>query len=706
MIETVNTFNQRKPLTKRQKEIIQIMVEMNSEAITVKAVAEQLGVSNRTILRDIPDIETWMEDNDFHFDHRPGVGLLIDETDENRSLILELLHIENQIPHYSRSERRQIILGTLFYTDEPIKAYVFTSQLKVSQSTLFADLDALDLWLSDYNVSIIRRKGLGLYIEGDEYNLRQAVSNYIFEFCDIDQIPILLMDEKKKQEFTKVRNHPLLRFFEPEIIDCVVRIVTKAEDSLHVRYTDGGRVRLYMRYALAVYRMRNHHFIQSSPMERNRLSAMVELSATVQMVTEIEKSFDIKVPQYEIDYFAMHLSATRIWSDMSNFKDPTQAMDLWQVVMSMTRIVEQMTGLPFRNNSKFIDDLVNHIRVVEKRVNLDILVENQQTEEIREKNPALFDAVETACQVLREWMSPKELRTADIGYIALHFAAESIRIQEQIQKVNVAVVCPAGVGSSKILAANIRKNFKNVNVVKTLSAFNVDPEKLRKDGMDLIISTMPLQIDFPNIYVSSIMLQAGDKVRIENEIERLYQQRLISNMAQRTTISSINDLEDIRRITQIGNEIIEITENFQIIDLEAIEDKEALTKQAGALFATSMKQAEQITEGFLLREIVGDTYIKELQVYLFHCITDAIDHARFGYIKINQPFASAKGPVEGAVVMVVPKNEYALEPIGRLSALLVEEQDFLQALKRKDLGIGKDLTSQALVKYYRNEVSK
>ncbi len=701
-MQQANDTKVRKPLTNRQKEIISILIEMEGQSITVKAISEQLKVSTRTILRDMPAIEGWMDENDFHFEHKPGRGLQIDESQENASLILELLDIDNRTPNYSRSERRQVILGKLFTSSEPIKAFVFTSDLKISQSTLFSDLDVLDLWLQDYDVHIVRRPGLGIYLKGEEFELRQAISNYIFEFCDINHIPMLVLGKENTKEFNQAKKNPLLIFFEPEIFECATDLVSSAESSLNVQYSDGGRIRLILRFMLAIYRMRNHHFIEASPLENKRIAAMLELSASILLIQKIETTFSIEVSKKEVDFFALYLSTTRATSSRSDFHDPTQSLDVWQVVMSMTRIVEQMTGYSFRENHRFIDDLVNHIQVVEKRVNLDLVVENHQTEEIRDKNPTLFHAVDTACEVLREWMYPKVLRLADVGYIALHFGAEVMRLEKQSHTVRVAVVCPYGVGSSKILAASIKEAFYNIEVVETLSAFSLQSSQLLDANIDFIITTTPLQIDYPNILVSSIMLQTSDRTLIQNQMD-VVKQKHKERLKAPSDVSKLQ-IQDVQRLTQFGIEIQEILDHFAIYQVHSVEDKNELMELAGDVFASNIDNAKAITKAFKKREKQGDTFIEEMGVYLFHCVCDQMEHARFGYIQLKENM----GKVEGAVVMIVPSNRvsYALEPIGRLSALLVEEKQYLNALKQNDLHQSKTFAEKTLVNFYKNEITK
>ena len=54
-------------LTKRQKEIIKILAQFTADhPITVQTISEKLNLSPRTILREMPKIDAWFEENDFH----------------------------------------------------------------------------------------------------------------------------------------------------------------------------------------------------------------------------------------------------------------------------------------------------------------------------------------------------------------------------------------------------------------------------------------------------------------------------------------------------------------------------------------------------------------------------------------------------------------------------------------------------------------
>ena len=223
-------MSKRATLTTRQKSIIRILTRMDGRPITVAVISEKLGVSTRTILREVPAIEKWMSDNDFNFERKPGVGMLVGEAPETLRFIEELLDADNLVPMYSRQERRKHILGELLFSDEPVKSLVFTSKYKISDGTLSEDLDVLDTWLRDHSVQIIRRPGLGIFVEGTELAIRQAISNAVLEFCDVERIPGLITqgtsDDEKMQSLSR---EPLLVFLTPQLLRFSIRILKETE---------------------------------------------------------------------------------------------------------------------------------------------------------------------------------------------------------------------------------------------------------------------------------------------------------------------------------------------------------------------------------------------------------------------------------------------------------------------------------------------
>lgn len=700
-------MSKRATLTTRQKSIIRILTRMDGRPITVAVISEKLGVSTRTILREVPAIEKWMSDNDFNFERKPGVGMLVGEAPETLRFIEELLDADNLVPMYSRQERRKHILGELLFSDEPVKSLVFTSKYKISDGTLSEDLDVLDTWLRDHSVQIIRRPGLGVFVEGTELAIRQAISNAVLEFCDVERIPGLITqgtsDDEKMQSLSR---EPLLVFLTPQLLRFSIRILKETEARLNIYYTDSGQIALIVRIALSIYRIRSGHSLTELNMDMDGLRGLSELPTAKLIAFEIEKQFDLEVNAKEKIYLAMHLSATRILSRGSSFSDPLQALNIRQVVMAMTSVAEQLTGIPFKSDSTLINDLVSHISMTEKQLELNLVSRVTYTEDLKRTYPEIYAAAETACEVLREWAQPRVIHDAEIGLIAMHFAASAERYQNSKQKVSVAVVCPTGIGSSRMLAATLTGAFHNLEVRKVISAFSIDTQALRENGIDLIISTTDLHIDFPYIVVEKV-LKAQDKLLVSQEIDRIGKEKLQRRIQQGGRHAMIMDVDDIRRTSEIGAEIVEILNHFRVVRQARAENIRQMMEMAASVFAGPEEDIRRLADCFQEREKLGATYIPDMQICLFHGACDLVEHSRFGFLVLDEPLATTETLIRGAVIMVVPesfRDSYRVEPAGRLSALLVEDERFLQALQRGDEAAGFNLAREALVKYFQHVI--
>lgn len=691
-------------LSRRQKQIIQIIAQMDSKPITVSAIAEKLKVSSRTILRELPLIEEWMSENDFRFSRKTGVGLQILEGPANIELIKELLEIEHTSRVLGKEERRRRLLGELLFSTEPTKAFSFTSAYGISEGTLFGDFDYLEEWLAQHEVRLIRKQGVGIYIEGEEKAIRQAIINAIFDLYDINQIMGILpigqhiMDDDNK---TLTEYPPLLSFMAGDARMQAAKLLEEFRSTLGVRFRDSALVGLYMRIALAIYRIRAGKVIQTPPPKWEELVDLREyevVKATQKRGWENER---LEINENEVLCLADFLSSARIWTDASFFSDPLRSINVRQYVTSLVRIVENITGLAFQGNRILMDDLVSHFTTVMDRNHRDTLLKYAQIAPVKKNYPEIYSAVETAIHILGDEIADKEVLEGDTGFVVMHFAAAAERIQAEQEKVVVAVVCPLGVGASRMLASSLTRALPNIEVRRTISAFAISANELREEGVDLIVSTTELNTNFPHVTISKV-LQAQDRMKVQNRIDEINRGRLAKKTKKTSGLNSGIGLEDIRRTSLITAEIVELIENFRILQLMGVRAYRELMNQGSQLFAKNDQEKKLIFDSFLQREQMGSTYIKEMEIALLHCKAKGISHSRFGYVRLEQPLKTEEGLIAGAVVMIAPGHfsQDFLEPISRLSALLIEESGFLQALKQGDTATAASFVESALVKYY------
>ena len=93
-----------------------------------------------------------------------------------------------------------------FKTKNPAKIYNFTRTLKVTETTISNDLEKADEWFKKHNLNLIRKQGLGVYVEGKENHIRKAMISLIYENTNESQLLGLI-----RQNLTSVLHQMILK---------------------------------------------------------------------------------------------------------------------------------------------------------------------------------------------------------------------------------------------------------------------------------------------------------------------------------------------------------------------------------------------------------------------------------------------------------------------------------------------------------------
>lgn len=698
---------QKSGLTSRQKAIIQILTQFTAaHPVTVAAIADALNLSSRTVLRDLPKIEAWLQSHDFTLLRKPGVGLLLDESLETRNRILALLEEAQVEQAYTKEERQRLILGELLYTKQPLKFYYFTSKYKISDGTLSNDLDILGEWLLQYHITLQRKPGIGIYTEGTEADYRQAIANVVYEFMSEEEI-IQLLSGAKTYERTGLSvdtQKRLFHFIDDETLAGVEAVLAQAEQQLHIRYTDSAYMGLLVHIALAVKRLRNHEKIDMDAEKLESLTHYPEFSAAEEIGKGIAEYFAISLPKEEIGYIAMHCISAQIWLTRQEDDTFSNRMNIRQLVRGMVEIIEEELGVPLSSDERLLHDLCEHIPSVLHRLALHVKIKNAQLDAMKENYGEIYQAVNKSCRMLKNAAGGTEVPEAEVAFIAMYVCAAVEQIHTIDNKISVVVVCPTGIGTSKMLAVQLKKEYHEIEVKETISAFRINIDKLRREGIALIVSTVRLDVDFPVVCVNPI-LSEQDKKKLQSRLQQIQKQ---PPLPQKSTEKTYPTQSDVAFFTKFGEEVLQLLQHVTLTILPDAEGKSELLYVAAGLFAEDEDARKLIADSLAERERMGGTYISEFQMLLLHCRTSGVKHGCFGYIRLERPLFQTEGFIYGAIVMLVPKNgdfPYT-DMMSQISAALMEQTDLIEALKWKEKEAIVSVLEKSILQYYKNIVFK
>lgn len=671
-------------LTERMKHIIRILATSPpSRPLTTAMISEELGLSRRTVMREMPDIERWLEENGYAFTKKPGVGLLLKETEERRSLLAQQMAPGKERQSLSREDRQKRILRDLFLAQDAQKAYSFTSTYQISEGTLAADLDRLSAWLSSYHITLSRRPGLGIFLEGTEDALRHAMVGYICEMEDAKALMDVLHNEK--QQLPAYLQG--LRFAERAAL--FRKLILDAEAQLHSRFSDRGVLALCLYSALATERVRAGKTLSFPPEQLIRLQSLPTYPVAQNLAQQLFQEANLPLSPDEIGFLAANLSGAGVYSRPQRDLTENHEIQLRECVLLMTQRVEESLQLKINDTSTLVSDLCNHIEPAIHRLRLHIPVENPQTDFIKEEYPHIYQAVEKASAVLCRQFDLPPLPPSEVAFLVAHYGAAIEKEQLAVQKISVAVACPAGIGTSRLLSANLTRAFPNLVIKGQISALRIDQEWLKKHHIDLVVSTMDLTEEICCKYLKvNPSLTRQDKMLLDVTIDHIAQQKSKQSTQQEPKPITNRGRQEIENIHLLTREMLELLDHLTLHTGPIVHNRQELIAQAALTFANETETASALEAAFLRREQLGDTYVRNFHSLLLHCRTTHVSHCRLGYLRLNPPFYEKGHVVMGAVIMLMPEDEHSntiYAPfMSEISGMLLESKQILSAMHQGD----------------------
>ena len=179
-------------MEQRTRDILKLLLR-EKIFITTNDIAAKLSVSSKTISRQLPKVEEILNSVGLQLEKKSGAGLLIVGSEVKRYALAKQIESGDK-KEYTPNERRSIIISKLLSSREPIKLFVLSSAVHVTDSTISNDLDKLEPYFREQGLKLLRKPGLGVSLLGDERDLRRAIVRYIYEHVGEENLLNLMRD--------------------------------------------------------------------------------------------------------------------------------------------------------------------------------------------------------------------------------------------------------------------------------------------------------------------------------------------------------------------------------------------------------------------------------------------------------------------------------------------------------------------------------
>lgn len=657
-------------LTANGQRLILKLAELPREWVTAAVLAQELGISRRTVMRELQSVEQWMEAMGYVFQRSPGHGLLLDEPPERRKELCQCVGQKNRQNMRLKEERRQELLCLLLSTLEPQKTYTLASALMVSENTLASDLDWAAQWCSTYQIELCRRPGVGVWLKGSP-SARRRASGVLLRSALLEQ-----------QRHTALQMEPppmpFAGLVEPEILRQVWHTLWEFEEEEHALLSDAGFLTLLVHCVLTIQQMRAGVW---EPMADMEYADHSHLCQGEKLACRLEQACQLRLPPEEKKHLALALQAYTL--HRADDWDAPDALALRGLAAALIAGVEESMGVDLSGHPTLSQDLCNHLKPMLYRIKQGMPAENPQLELIQTKYTRLWQATREACDRFLP-----EIPDAEAGFLAMHFGAVIDEEELSNLRVRCVVVCPYGMATSKFLSSQLMREFPELHIEHTCSVRTLQCEELDRQNIDLIISTVPLEVDYRQVCVNPVLQQA-DRTKLQSAIKAVQ----LQPMARHRNSSR----GKLRRAGTLSLLMLDVLEHLSIQTIPVCGSRADLIEAAAHLFCPNPVQAKVVFDAFWRREKIGDTYIKPLRALLLHARVHVVSGCRLGYLRANPPIYENGKMMQGALVLLAPETgEEPLEVMQAVSSLLIEDPALIGALRKADRNLASSILEKGL----------
>ncbi|MGO1975724.1 BglG family transcription antiterminator [Brachybacterium tyrofermentans] len=570
------TARRRDPWETTRQRMLGALVEAGSEPVGAEDLSRRLGVSTRSVRSYVSRLNT---------EH--GREVVSSSRDGYAIDLAALAAADDQRPAASRrvlspGERLASLLRSLLTADVGADVYELAEELRVSDSTLEADLTKCRALLSIHHLTLERR-GPSVRICGTESAKRRLVRQIMTDAA------------RSRTQFVSVRELAI-ESAEPSLLtfrEGLTRILSE----LGLLATETNQHAILAHVAVMVGRLRQGHGLETPDAAAH--DDALRREAALRIAALVESAFELLLPAGEVDYLVGLLDENTTPKDLSLLVTARVTADDDVDYVALVRQIVGQVGENYLidlDNDRFIGFLSVHSRNLVRRAQRGQAAHIPIGQSIKDTHPLIYEVGIFIARRL-ELALGIEIRADEIGLISFHVGAHFESVYAREQRVRIALISPTYLDLQDSARALLQSAIAGVGEIELVA---VDEAELTTDlpGPDLLVSTVPLMglpqtLDRPVVQLSALP-GAEDLERVRGVVLEIAQ---------------------TKRRARVGSTLVNLIEPQFFLDLtastaasatSATSREDVLAQMSEALMSAGVVDAD-FHRGVLEREAMAST---------------------------------------------------------------------------------------------------
>lgn len=638
--------------SEREKLILQILLK-NNEALSIKEIAKATKIKERTLYREIKNLEDSLKS--FNLD-------LIKEKSKyyisgDISVLDESLFESSFEDHAYSTEIRLNLILCFLILNEDTSIKEISEKLMLSYNTVATTITTIEKILADYKLKLVRKKGQGIEISGKEVDRRILL------------ISLLCNEVSDEEFFTKLNrrevlsSNPFIKFLNFEFLTEV--FYKNKELPVFNLYTDSSIKKLLISLNTVFLRISHKVDVKEKYTDEEYRYISELLQATKNYI-------DFEITEDIIHFLIKILKTCRLIEQLSYFNDKYSYTLVYKINLLVKHVSEKM-NVDFTQDVNLSSGLIAHIESAIKRYQMKLIEDNEELLEFVLKNyNELYLVIKSELLVVFDEIN---FNSTELSYIVIHFASS----YEQIYRKNFVralVICASGIGSSKILGSQIRKNIPEIKNLEYTVPSKVTNNLVK--NYDVVISTIELDKEIDYLLIPTILK--------EKDIELIRNKILDSRSFKRKNVSGGEKVLNIAELLSASEEILK---NIRYIQLENTSDNKNSLKSAFEKSELIINNSDEIINNLLERHEKSSVVIPNTSLALFHTLENSIEEpfiiiCSLKNKQIMENVAGDKEDVKTFFIMVSPDDDKYTNLLGQISIAILNDEVLSKALDSKD----------------------
>lgn len=453
--------------------LLNILTE-NNKYVTLSFLSNELGVSSKTVRNYLSDKEFLSLIYPCTLDKKPHNGIKLVGT-KDEILKLKRLVFDNNICDVQDEEyETKHILNVLFRSKDACAGKILADELYKSRGSINKNIEFIKKYLNKFNIDMKTKENVGIWIEGDESNIRDAYKNFICE--DLEKNININKSKIIKNNFNYIDF--ISKHFSNLNIDNILNSISYSEKIIGNKFTENDRIIILIKISILIERLLINKTISNNNI---KLKDTKEYLAAEIIRLNLERDYPINIGLDEVFEISEYILSARSQKE-TLFED--NYFDI-SIIKKFLNRVSDFLDIKLDKDETLINNLTLHIRPAIRRLKYGVTSENPLLKDIRYEYSDIYLAVLTSIEEIE-----KEENIAfdinEIGYICLHIVA-AINRNKKGKYIKACIICDGGVTITKYIESIISSEIKEIYIERSITSSELEDDIL--NSYDVLIDT-------------------------------------------------------------------------------------------------------------------------------------------------------------------------------------------------------------------------